>query len=151
MTSLFCLDEFLKPMRNASKDIELLPMVQVGRKGLCLCLSPCPCLCVHARLRLVSACVCHVGSHLMLAHSLQPPCWPPPASTAPSQMANDVLLYNLEHFGWTVKTYKDAAIQWSEWIDGWLFYPQLASKVGGQGDYKALLNLLNLWADEMVR
>ena len=66
-------------------------------------------------------------------------------------MANEVLLYNLEHFGWTVATYKNAAIQYSDYIDGWLFYPQLASKVGHEGDDKALLNLLNLWADEMVR
>ena len=33
--------------------------------------------------------------------------------------------------------------------DGYLFYPQLAAKVGGNGDYKALRDLLNLWADEM--
>jgi hypothetical protein len=60
-----------------------------------------------------------------------------------------VLLYNMKHYGWTVKTYKQAAIKWSEYIDGYLFYPQLASKVGGNGDFKALRDLLNLWAEEM--
>lgn len=66
-------------------------------------------------------------------------------------MANEVLLSNLQHFGGVTRTYKQAAIQYTDYIDGWLFYPQLASKVGHEGDYKALLQLLNLWADEMVR
>lgn len=66
-------------------------------------------------------------------------------------MANEVLQYNMEHFGWTVKTYKQAALKWDDYIDGYLFYPQMASKVGHEGDYKALAQLLDLWADEMVR
>ena len=60
-------------------------------------------------------------------------------------MANDVLLYNMKHYGWTVSTYKRAALAFDDVIDGYLFYPQLASKVGGNGDYKALENLLNLY------
>eukprot|EP00035_Acanthoeca_spectabilis_P025463 m.458552 g.458552 ORF g.458552 m.458552 type:complete len:291 (-) comp21527_c0_seq1:200-1072(-) len=92
LTSLYCLDAFLEPLRNASKSAELLPMVQ---------------------------------------------------------MANEVLQYNMEHFGWTVRTYKQAALKWDDYIDGYLFYPQMASKVGHEGDYKALAQLLDLWADEM--
>jgi hypothetical protein len=40
-------------------------------------------------------------------------------------------------------------MQYDDLIDGFLFYPQLASKVGHTGDYKALRNLLNLFADEL--
>ena len=65
------------------------------------------------------------------------------------QMANEVLLYNLKHYGWTVKAFKTVAQRYDDLIDGYLFYPQLASKVGHQGDYKALQNLLNLFADEL--
>ena len=65
------------------------------------------------------------------------------------QMANEVLLYNLKHYGWTVKAFKQVAMQYDDLIDGFLFYPQLAAKVGGTGDYKALLTMLNLFADEL--
>jgi hypothetical protein len=65
------------------------------------------------------------------------------------QMANEVLLYNLKHYGWTVKAFKSVAARYDDLIDGYLFYPQLSSKVGGTGDYKALENLLNLFADEL--
>ena len=65
------------------------------------------------------------------------------------QMANEVLLYNLKHYGWTVKAFKQVAMQYDDLIDGFLFYPQLASKVGHNGDYKALRTMLNMFADEL--
>jgi hypothetical protein len=65
------------------------------------------------------------------------------------QMANEVLLYNLKHYGWTVKAFKQVAMQYDDLIDGFLFYPQLASKVGHTGDYKALRTMLDLFADEL--
>ena len=65
------------------------------------------------------------------------------------QMANDVLLYNLKHYGWTVKAFKQVAMAHDDLIDGFLFYPQLASKVGSTGDYKALRTFLDEFADEL--
>ena len=52
------------------------------------------------------------------------------------QMANDVLLYNMKHYGWTVSTYKRAALAFNDHVDGYLFYPQLASKVGESLDVR---------------
>jgi hypothetical protein len=65
------------------------------------------------------------------------------------QMANSVLLSNLKHFGWFTKAFKAVALEYDALIDGFLFYPQLASKVGHQGDAQALRQLLDELGDEL--